>query len=129
MSERFFDSRANRDGLDRWLTTHPDERWPADDPDEPVDGGGDECVPEPDPLYWLVGWMLEHWTESAAVVLETLEEASAPAAVLRVVQRHVDGPFAPQNDPVFEPVGEYPPDCVTQRDRDNWDAAEGATWD
>lgn len=103
MSERFFDSRANRDKLDQWLTTPPEDRfnYDAQFSDEPVDEGGDECVPEPDPLYWLVGWVMEHWTDSPSVVLETLEEAGAPAAVLRIAERLGDGPFAAQNDPVF----------------------------
>ena len=82
MSERFFDSRANRDKLDQWLTTPPEDRFNYD---AQFDEGDD--TPEDDPVVWLVDVLLQHWSESLPVVLETLEGMHAPEPVLAAVRR------------------------------------------
>ena len=45
--------------------------------------------PVVDPLVWLMDYMLVHWIESLPVVLETLEEASAPEPVLALVRERL----------------------------------------
>jgi hypothetical protein len=100
VTERFFDSRANRDKLDQWLTR---------DPFEPYSGSGEEEVeefelPEPDPVVWLLDYLLGIWTESLPVVRETLEEASAPEAVLAACDLLMRSRFSRDCDPVFEAV-------------------------